>query len=177
MSQEVNENVKADEQPLKRYGVRLKAFQYLSYIILVFSGVFLLDATTSANVAANADRISIGIMGLIGGGFIFYFGRKQRKFLIFADRIEYWTSKCEFEATWNELELVKSFQELDKKPEYLVLMTSDNRVLKISTSFFDRELLIAVFLDLLAISKNNEFMTIEDDLAWSNEKTFDSERL
>lgn len=156
------------ELPIKRYAVKLKAFQFLSYLIIIFSVAFIITASSIGNRNESAQEIAYGVMGLIGGAFIYYFGRKERKFLIFSDRIEYWTSKVEFIGEWDNISLVKSYQEMGKKAEYLVIMREDERVLKISTAFFDRELLIQLFNDLIDISKDYKYMTIEDDLNWSN---------
>lgn len=151
----------------KEYSVKLKAFSLLANLIFIFSIAYMLNVMITGNKDSISSALSLGILGLIAGLFLFYFSRKKRTLHIYNDKIEYSKPKVEFSALWEDVVLIKTFKEVNKQSENLILMTKDESILSISTAFFEREKLIAAFKDMkfLLADKNIRF---EDDRDWAN---------
>lgn len=151
------------------YTTKLKSFQLLSFVIFIFTITYVINGIIPGEEQSLSQPISYGILGLFAAGFLFYFGQKKRSILIYNDRIEYRKTKSEFIANWSDIVLVKSFSEMGKKTESLILMTSDDELLTISSAFFDREKLISAFNKIVELNTGREDLTVEDDRNWLSE--------
>lgn len=150
------------------YSTILKTFKYLAFLIFAFSIAYLLSGVLDGSKEALSKSVSAGLLGIGAGAFLLYFGNKKRTITIYHDRIEYLKPKIDFEAKWDDVILVKSFQEISRKTENLVVMTNDERILSISTAFFDRDKLISAFRDIKNLLSNRDNITFEDDRQWGD---------
>ena len=151
---------------ISEYSTKLKSFGYLSLLIIIISVTYMISGITSGYEKLLSQSVSIGLLGLFAGGFLFYFGQKKRTIQIYDDKIEYLKPKIDFSANWDEVVLVKSFKEINKETENLIIMKKDDDILSISTAFFDRNKLISAYNDIRNLQKNNEKITFEDDRLW-----------
>jgi len=83
---------------------------------------------------------------------------------LYDDGIEYLQSKPKFSSNWNDIVLLKSFQELGKSSKNLILMTETD-TLSISSAFFKEEYLVEAFNIIKDLKREN--ICIEDDINWS----------
>ncbi|MBX3042760.1 MAG: hypothetical protein KIT33_12665 [Candidatus Kapabacteria bacterium] len=150
------------------YSTKLKSFSYLSFLIIVLSGAYLVSGLIAGDKQSLSESVSGGLLGLFAGGFLYHFSRKKRTLKLYPDKIEYLKPQPEFTANWDDIILVKSFQEMNRRTENLVIMTKDEQVLSISTAFFDREKLINAFRDIQIILSERSGITFEDDRKWGN---------
>ena len=151
---------------ISEYSTKLKSFRYLSYLLLLISVTYLLSGIIDGDKQSLSESVSIGLLGIFAGGFLFYFAQKKRTIQIYDDKIEYLKPKIDFSANWDEVVLVKSFKEINKETENLIIMKKDDDILSISTAFFDRNKLISAYNDIRNLQKNNEKITFEDDRLW-----------
>jgi hypothetical protein len=151
---------------VKEFSTKLKSFQLLAYIILLFSVAYIINDFNPNDKESLSISISIGLLGLFASGFLFYFGQKKRTIKLYNDKIEYVKSGIEYSADWKDVILVKSFKEIDRKTENLIIMTQDENIFSISTAFFDRDKLIACFNEIIKINSNRNNFTVEDDRDW-----------
>lgn len=159
-----------EDKPIKVFSVRLKTFKYLAYLIVIAGFAYVIDAVSRNTPESLSGAFTYGLIVLIVGGFFFYFGRKERSFKFYEDRVEYWTSNNSFIAKWEDIALIKSFQEMGKTSEDLIIMKENEETLSVSTAFFDKFVLNDVFKELVEVSKVNEHITIEDDRLWLENK-------
>lgn len=152
----------------KEYKTKLKTFQYLGILILIATAAYVLSFIDLDDPISKSKVFSYGALSAFVGAFFLYFGFKERKLLIFNDKVEYHTSKLVFESTLDDLAMVKSFQEQGKNSENLILMKNNDEILSISTAFFPKEYLISAFNELLKTDPKYE-ITFEDDLNWKKE--------
>lgn len=152
---------------ISEYSTKLKSFTYLAFLILVLSGSFLVSGIIDGDTQSLSESVSGGLLGLFAGFFLLYFGNKKRTLVIYSDKIEYLKPEIDFESSWNDVVLVKSFQEMNKKSENLIIMTKDEQILSISTAFFDRDKLVSAFRDMKHLLKDRPEITFEDDRLWS----------
>lgn len=157
-------------QLLKEYSTTLKSFKLMGFIILIFSLAYIINEYNPDSKESLSLIISLGILAIIFSSFLFYFGQKKRTIKLFNDRIEYSKSKVEFDILWKEIILIKSFKEMNKSSENLVIMTKNEEIYTFSTAFFEREKLISCFNEIININLNREDFTIEDDRQWQNNK-------
>lgn len=151
---------------INEYSTKLKSFSYLSFLIIVVSVSYMISGIIEGDKESLSRAISGGLLGLFAGGFIFYFSQKKRTLSIYKDKIEYLKPKVEFSELWENIILVKSFKEINRKTENLVIMTSDERILSISTAFFEREKLIKAFREIHNLLMDKKEVTFEDDRDW-----------
>lgn len=151
---------------IREYSTKLKTFQYMAFIVLVFSFAYVLSEFNPSDPESLSSSISMGILGLILSGFLFYFGSKTRIIKLYDDKIEYIKGKTEFSSDWNDIVLAKSFKEQNRNTENMILMTENEQILDISTAFFDKKKLIECYNEIVEINKNRENFTIEDDRNW-----------
>lgn len=152
----------------KEYKTKLKTFQYLGIMILVATAAFVLSNIDLSDAESKSKVLSMGALMAFSGGFMLYFGMKERKLQIYDDKIEYHTSKLAFDTTFDDLAMVKSFQEQGKSSYNLILMKENDEILSISTAFFPQEYLVSAFNDLLKTDPEYN-ITFEDDLGWKKE--------
>jgi ABC-type transport system involved in multi-copper enzyme maturation permease subunit len=151
---------------ISEYSTKLKSFRYLSYLLLLISVTYLLSGIIDGDKQSLSESVSIGLLGIFAGGFLFYFAQKKRTIQIYDDKIEYLKPKIDFSANWDDVVLVKSFKEINKETENLIIMKKDDDILSISTAFFDRNKLVSAYNDIRNLQKNNEKVTFEDDRLW-----------
>lgn len=151
---------------MKEYVSKPKEFIYLATLILGFGVAYLLlKFDFSAN---NKD-----FMSLIWGFALFLalfltfwsYGKKKRIIRIDEIGIEYYNPKLNFTANFSDIILVKSYQEMEKSTENLIVMTEDN-TLSISTAFYEKAKLVDVFNSMIAIAPKYPNIKIEDDRLW-----------
>lgn len=152
-------------QLIKEYKTKLKVFQYLGALVLIAAIVFMMNYYDANSVEMKSKVFSFGAIAGFMSAFLFYFGFKERKLSIYDDSIEYQTSKAVFSSSFEDLALVKSFQEQGKKSEYLILMKENDEVLKLSDAFFPNDYLKGAMTELSKVASKYE-ITIEDDLQW-----------
>lgn len=152
---------------ISEYSTKLKSFRYLSYLLLLISVTYLLSGIMDGDKQSLSESVSIGLLGIFAGSFLFYFGQKKRTLQIFDDKIEYLKPQIDFSADWEDVVLVKSFKEMNKETENLIIMKKDDEILSISTAFFEKDKLISAYNDIHSLQKNNEKITFEDDRQWA----------
>lgn len=153
---------------LKReFKTKLKAFQYLGIMVIIASIALMISFFDPNDAEMKSKVFSFGGLAGFFGAFLLYFGFKERKIQIYDNKIEYHTSKLVFESSFENLALVKTYQEQGKKSENLILMKEDDTVVTISDAFFPHYLLKDAFHELVKLSENYSF-TIEDDLNWKS---------
>jgi hypothetical protein len=152
---------------ISEYSTKLKSFKLLSILILSISIIYLLSGILDGSKQVLTETVSISLLGIFGGSFLFYFGQKKRTIQIYDNKIEYLKPEINFSANWEDVILVKSFKELNRKTENLIIMTKDEELLSISTAFFDRDKLVAAFKDIKNNFSDKSNITFEDDRNWS----------
>jgi hypothetical protein len=154
-------------EKISEYSTKLKSFGYLAYLIIVLSIAYILNGAIDGEKESLSIAVSGGLLGLFAGGFLLYFSQKKRTLVIYNDKIEYLKPNVEFASSWDNIILVKSFQEMNRKTENLVIMTRDEEILSISTAFFDKDKLISAYRDIHKLLNGREGITFEDDRQWS----------
>lgn len=149
---------------ISEYSVKLTSFQLLGGGIIFMSIIYFLN-DYGTNYEVLSRIISLLIIGLAVGGFFIFFGNKKRSLIIYENGVEYKEGKVKFEANWNDIILLKSFQEMGKSASNLIIMKEDEDHLSLSSAFFKIEYLIAAFKDIQSLNLDN--ITIEDDLNWN----------
>lgn len=154
---------------ISEYTVKLTSFKYLSWVMAGISVIYILSGVTSGDQEKITEALSGGIIGLLIALFFYYFGKKTRKISIFDDKLQYTQSNKTFSTSWENLALVKSYQEDGKQSENLLIMTEDEQLVNISSAYFERLKLIAAYKDIYNfVSENFETnsITFEDDRNW-----------
>lgn len=154
---------------ISEYTVKLTSFKYLSWVMAGISVIYILSGVTSGDQEKITEALSGGIIGLLIALFFYYFGKKSRKISIFDDKLQYTQSNKTFSTSWDNLALVKSYQEDGKQSENLLIMTEDEQLVNISSAYFERLKLIAAYKDIYNfVSENFETnsITFEDDRNW-----------
>ena len=151
---------------ISEYSTKLKSFSYLAYLIIVLSIAYIINGAIDGDKESLSIAVSGGLLGLFAGGFLLYFSQKKRTLVIYNDKIEYLKPKVEFTSSWDDIILVKSFQEMNRKTENLVIMTKDEEILSISTAFFDRDKLVSAYRDIHKLLNSRDDITFEDDRQW-----------
>ena len=80
---------------ISEYSTKLKSFRYLSYLLLLISVTYLLSGIIDGDKQSLSESVSIGLLGIFAGGFLFYFAQKKRTIQIYDDKIEYLKPKIE----------------------------------------------------------------------------------
>lgn len=150
---------------IKEYKTKLKVFQYLGVLVILSAVIFMINYFDPNSVEMKSKVFSYGALAGFFGAFLIYFGFKERRLQIYEDKIEYHTSKLVFSSSYDDLALIKSFQEQGKKSEYLILMKENDEVLKLSDAFFPQEYLRDTMTEISKICEKNN-ISIEDDLKW-----------
>ncbi|MBS4001115.1 MAG: hypothetical protein KGZ71_11605 [Desulfobulbaceae bacterium] len=154
---------------ISEYKVNLTSFKYLSWLMTGISVIYILSGVTSGDQEKITEALTGGIIGLLIALFFYYFGKKSRTISIYADKLQYTQSNKTFSTTWENLALVKSYQEDGKQSESLIIMTEDEQLVNISSAYFERIKLIAVYKDIYNfVNENfeNHSVTFEDDRNW-----------
>lgn len=150
----------------KVFSAKLKAFRFLSYLILAFSVVYIVNSFKSYEPEQLTGIVSGGLFALIIASFFWVIGKRERKIIVSDKGIEYLTQKKEFETTWDKLILIKSFREEKKETENLILLNEDETILSISTAFFDRHILLDAFEYIVKKAEKYKNISVEDDRLW-----------
>ena len=150
----------------KVFSAKLKAFRFLSYLILAFSVVYIVNSFRSFEPEQITGILSGGLFALVIAAFFWVIGKRERKIIVSDNGIEYITQKKEFETTWDKLILIKSFREEKKETENMILLNEDDSFLSISTAFFDRHILLDAFEYIVQKAEDHDNITIEDDRLW-----------
>lgn len=154
---------------ISEYSVKLTSFKYLSLIMFVISGLYIINGISSGNQESITESLTGGIIGLLIAVFFYYFGKKTRRIAIYEDKLLYTQSNKTFSTDWDNLALVKTYQEEGKNSENLIIMTEDEQIINISSAYFDRYKLIQAYRDIYNHVTNtisNNTVTFEDDRGW-----------
>lgn len=149
----------------KVFSVKLKIFSYLAFAIIAFGVVYSVNALINYE-GDYRSAVSGGLFTIVIGLFFYFYGQRTRKIIVDKNGIEYHNAKARFDISWENLILIKSFQEQGKSSENLILIDNNEHVLSISTAFFDDYVLKDAFRYIVEKSKNFENITIEDDRKW-----------
>ncbi len=150
-------------QLIKEFSVKLISFKLIGGILILMSVLYFINGL-GTNPETMSESFSGSFLGLIVGIFFLYFSTKQRMLRLYDDGIEYLQSKPKFSSNWNDIVLLKSFQELGKSSKNLILMTETD-TLSISSAFFKEEYLVEAFNIIKDLKREN--ICIEDDINWS----------
>jgi hypothetical protein len=153
---------------MKVYESKPKEFRHLAILIMGFGIVYIFNTVDFAS--SNYLPVLLwGLFLILGIGYFFYsYGKKTRKIVVSDEKLEYFNPKLHFSVDLKDIILIKSFQEMKKSTENLIIMTEEE-TLSISSNFFDRILLVQCFRDLQEHFKDDKKIAIEDDRDWSNE--------
>lgn len=152
----------------KSYESKAKDFNWLGWAIIGFTVIVVVmktDFFTKGSILVALGGLVIG--GLVGAFFIFY-GNKIRKIVLTAKGIEYYNPKLYFSVRYEDMILIKSFQDIKKSTSELVILTEDKSY-SVASTFYDKTKLIQCFRDLCEIAKDYPQITIEDDRLWLKE--------
>lgn len=149
------------------YTSKPKEFKWLAGLLLISMLVWVVTIIDFQDLSANWEKAS-GLFVLAVALFYFFwsYGNKKRSIIITDNKVEYTNPKLHFSAKFEDIILVKSFQDVNKSTENLIVMTEDD-TLSISSAFFDIEKLIDCYNKLITIAKNYDNITVEDDRAWA----------
>ncbi|HRP02658.1 MAG TPA: hypothetical protein PLE30_08430 [Candidatus Kapabacteria bacterium] len=164
MSKMVSNNISYGNV-LKSYTVKMKAFQALGAGIIFMALIYSFGAY-APNKEALSNIILLSFISLAFGVYLLIIGNKRRTLTIFERGVEYKESTVNFSAQWEDIILLKSFQELGKKTTNLIIIKENEELLTISSAFFDSEHLINAFNYINNLKLPN--ITVEDDLKWLN---------
>ncbi len=149
---------------MKEFSSKPVYFTYLGIMVLTFSITFALNIIDLKFVEQNS--IFYVLLSLIASGFFFYLGNKKRRLVVDENQIAYYSSNMPFVSPWKEIAVIKSFQEMGKSAENLVIIKEDDSILTISSAFFNIEELQNAFIFIANIAKSHQSISIEDDLNW-----------
>lgn len=152
---------------MKIFESKPKEFYYLAILIIGFGLVYMLTVIDFSAPNSSVLVLWGSILIIAIGVFFISYGKKRRKIIVYDNKIEYYNPKLNFQADYKDIVLIKSFQEIKKTRENLIVMTED-KTLSVSSTFFDEQLLIECFRELLNKSKDYENITIEDDRLWKS---------
>jgi hypothetical protein len=155
----------------KIFAARLNSFKFIAYFILAFGFMLVINSLAGGfdKLSENSTTFVSGILTILAGLFFLRYSKKERKFIINAQGIEYHTSKPDYTVSWEELVLLKSYQEESKSTENLILMDKNENVLSVSTAFFEESKLKSAFRYIAGNIKDFENIKIEDDRSWLEE--------
>ncbi|MCO5251677.1 MAG: hypothetical protein M9949_09685 [Candidatus Kapabacteria bacterium] len=154
---------------ISEYTVKLTSFKYLSWVMTGISVIYILSGVTSGDQEKITEALTGGIIGLLIALFFYYFGKKSRTISMYDDKLQYTQSNKTFTTTWDNLALVKSYQEDGKQSENLIIMTEDERLINISSAYFEKSKLISAYKDIYNFVNENfedNSVTFEDDRDW-----------
>lgn len=149
----------------KTFSSRLNSFKFIAYLIIGMGGAYTINALFNYPDLDKASLIA-GVITIVLGIFFYLQSRKTRKIIVDDFGIEYHTSKLMFRVGWDDLMLLKSFQEQGKKSENMVLIDNDENVLTVSDAFFDEYELRNAFKCIADKIKDHDKISIEDDRNW-----------
>ncbi len=152
----------------KSYESKSKDFNWLGWSIIAFS--ILLVVMKTDFFTKGSILMAIGglvFAGLVGAYFISY-GNRIRKIVLNNKAIEYYNPKLNFSVPYEDIILVKSFQDIKKSTSELVILTEDKSY-SVASTFYDKTKLIQCFRDLCEIVKDYPEIKIEDDRLWLEE--------
>jgi hypothetical protein len=148
------------------YKVKNSAFQMLAYILIVFGLAYMANSYGRGDNNNFIESIAGGLIALSAGLLFLYLGSKTKAIKIYRNGLEYLNQRVLFRVKWDEVAVVKSFQDRNKETENMIIITEDERLLDISSAFFNKEKLIEAFNQIIEIVKTKETVTIEDDRLW-----------
>lgn len=147
---------------IKDYSVKLTSLSVIGYAIIFMSLIYFLNFM---KVKSGFNEVLLAlILGIVIGGFFLFFGNKKRTLTIYEKGVEFSESTVKFSSSFEDLALIKSFEEMGKTSSNLILMKENEEILSISSSFFKKEYLIEAF-NLISKVKSDT-TSIEDDLNW-----------
>jgi hypothetical protein len=151
---------------ISEYKVKNTYFQLLAYILIVFAIAYMVNSYGISDKNYIFESITGGLIAFFAGLLFLYLGSKTKTIKLYQNGLEYLIQRVMFRAKWDEIAVVKSFQDRNKQTENLIIITEDERLLDISTAFFNKEKLMEAFNQIIKIVKTKENITIEDDRLW-----------
>ena len=148
---------------MKEFSSKPVYFTYLGILVLVFAITF---AFNIIDFKIEQKSILYVLISIVASGFFFFLGNKKRKIIIDNNQFAYYSSNNPFIADLKDIIVIKSFQELGKSAENLIIIKEDESILTISSAFFNIEELQKAFIHLNELAKNYPNISIEDDLNW-----------
>ncbi len=144
-------------------------FSYIGFLVLAFSLTFFFNEFENIQDFNNNSLLYV-LLSLIASSLFFFLGSKKRIISFDDTGISYTSSNMPFIAKWDEIMLIKSFQELGKSPENLIIIKNNEELQTISSSFFNIDTLMTAFREICKESSKYPNITIEDDLKWNDSK-------
>ncbi|MEI6090097.1 MAG: hypothetical protein WCR42_06575 [bacterium] len=152
----------------KSYESKAKDFNWLGWAIIGFTALLVImktDFFTKGSILMALGGLVLG--GLVGVFFILY-GNRVRKIVLTDTGIKYFNPKLDFSVRYQDMILIKSFQDIKKTTSELVILTEDKSY-SVASTFYDKTKLIQCFRDLCEIAKDYPQIKIEDDRLWLEE--------
>ncbi len=155
----------------KKFSAKLKSFKFIALFILAFGVTITFNSLIDGldKLPENSIVFTSGILTILVGLFFLRYSRKERTIIVDGNGVEYHTSKPEYNVSWSDLVLVKSFKEEGKNTENLILMDKNEEVLSVSSAFFERDKLISAFRYIIENIPESCDTNIEDDRKWLDE--------
>ncbi len=154
----------------KIYSSKPKEFKLLALFMLISAVAWAATMMDFSNLGDNyMQPAGLTVIGLALFFLFWGYGNKNRRIVLSNDKIEYMNPKTTFSAKYSAITVVKSFRDMNKNTDNLVILTEED-TLSVSAAFFDRKLLIKCFQELNEIAKKNENIIVEDDRLWLEEK-------
>ena len=152
----------------KIISVKLKSFSLIGYLMLGLGLVYSASLIIGADPHSPkfADGVTGGAIAIAAGCTLLIMGNKKRTFKILEDRVEYWASKLIFSAKYEDIEVLKTYHEGERKSSYLAIVASEERLLTVSSAYFEPEKLAEVFNELSERVAGIDTALVEDDLNW-----------
>ncbi len=141
-------------------------FSYVGFLVLTFSLTFMFNEINNLTDLKNNSFLYV-LLSLLVSFLFFFLGNRKRIISINEEGFTYTSSNMPFIAKWEEIMLIKSFQELGKTSENLVIIKNNDELQTISSSFYNIDILQKAFRELCKESAKYPNITIEDDLNWN----------
>lgn len=152
-----------------------KEFKWMAFVVLIASFGWIASMMMKTDIRENPlQPLALGVFALAIFYFFWNYGNKKRSIEIYDDKIEYKNPKLAFSANFKDVLVIKTFQDVNRSTENLVILTEDD-TLSVSTAFFDSDKLHECFFLLLEKARNFENIKIEDDRLWAETGTNDAD--
>jgi hypothetical protein len=152
----------------KSYESKAKDFNWLGWAIIGFTLLLVVMKTDFFTKGSVLMAIGGLVLGCLVGIFFIFYGNRVRKIVLTAKGVEYYNPKLDFSVRYEDMILIKSFQDIKKTTSELVILT-ETQSYSVASTFYEKAKLVQCFRDLCEIAKDFPQITIEDDRLWLEE--------